>query len=194
LAIAAPSATAARADKSPRYIQLAKQQPPSRGESDAFLNYDNASISKVHDRYEDSAARYSREGNFMYLPWKSRDGGYRRYDSDKGKKTDCNSSGRNEHFRAYANYHNDTGRFYSRDYGYFVVASAHYDHGDGCPGRRYFGFSENVEFKLVEIAPQEFSWSVKHDHLPLRNYEEGRWEPSDHYWKNDGRASILLVP
>lgn len=211
-AVAAPIAVAARSAQPQRYIQLFIQGPPAPSDSDAFINYDgternydrgdrdwpiglifysNATIEKVKNAYEDEG--YDGEGSFMYEGWKARNGGYRRFDSDKGKKNDCNAAGRNEHFRIYGNHHNDSGRFFSRDYGYFVVASAHYDHGDGCSGRRYFGFSENVEGILVNVARDRLGWSVRHDFLPTKNHEEPRWE-GDHYWKNDGRASILLVP
>lgn len=188
---------------------------------DTFVNYDgsknfkrsdrdwpiglvfngNASVNKVKDYYKASA--FAGFGGSKFLGTDSRpSGGKRKLDSDRGRKTRCGSkqqNGRQEHFRIYGG---NLDRLYDREYGYFVVASAHYDHGDSfastsaapdlCPGKKFFGYSENVEQRIVDLAATRGA-RVRRNHLGLRNFEPQRTE-GDHIWKNDGRASIIRLP
>ena len=81
-----------------------------------------------------------------------------------------------------------------------MVATAHYDHGDfGCPGRTYFGYSENVEGQLVALSQRIMQAegadsvirSVRDDVVRLRNYEN--FEDGNHIWRNNGLASRITL-
>ncbi len=191
---------------------------------DTFLNYDgsknferndrdwpvglvfyrNASVNRVKDYYRDSA--FSGFGGSKFLGTDSRPNsgadGRRALDRDRGRKPRCGSresNGRQEHFRIYGG---NRDRLYDREYGYYVVATAHYDHGDfyvsgtsrpeNCPGRTFFGFSENVEQRIVGLAEGRGA-SVRRNFFGLGNVEPRRDE-GNHIWKNDGRASIIRMP
>jgi hypothetical protein len=201
LCVAQP-ALSATPSQALRYIRL------SSG-GDYFMNYDGEKNLKFADRdwpvsmifwndasvnrmksYFDDERGFNGRGSRKWEPYRytSRV----RLDGDKGKKNECDSNASNEHFRVYGG-GND--RFYDPRYGYYVVATVHRDHGDGddeCEAAEtWFGFSETVEHELAEIANNSFT--VHEDYKNLRNREEFRLE-GDHYWDNDGRATLVLMP
>lgn len=160
-----------------------------------LIFYDDASVNRVKTFYGNRG--FTREGGYMYMGYVDGDlrgparSAWQFFDRDKGKKTVC-TRGLNDHFRVYGP--SGTDRFNDPRYGYFVVASAHIDHGDGdgaCAGERWFGLSESVENRLADIA--DVSYSVYRDAKPLNNYERYRPE-GNHFWSNGGRATTIRMP
>ncbi len=155
-----------------------------------MIFYSDASVNRVKGFYDESNG-YNRRGGYKWEPY--RYSTRTRHDGDKGKKTNCNSSHNDRHFRVYGGY-ND--RLYDPRYGYFVVATMHIDHGDGndanCPASdTWFGNSEDVEHEMAVMAAS--AYTVHEDYKNLRNEEPIRLT-GDHWWQSDGRASIVLMP
>lgn len=174
-------------------------QPATRDWPVTMIFYDDASVNRVKSFYDDQRG-YNRRGGTMYEGYKRRvSGNYiaPRFDGDKGKKTNCDSSGQDNHFRVYGDY---TDRFSDPRYGDFVVATTHIDKGEGeesgdpCYGERYFGFSEDVEGTLADLAKS--SYTVHEDYKKLYNKESLYLDTSKdkHYWSNNGYATTVKMP
>lgn len=198
-----------------RYLQLSK----ANGGGDFFLNYDgqrndrretrdwavslifydNAKINTVKSHF-DSASNggYTRKGSPAHMGWKTAFFTERqdpRFDSDRGKKTQCNRENNEDyHYRVYAR---NSDYFVDPEYGHFVVGTTHVDHGEepsgACGGEKYFGASEKVERDVARNAAKNSQWTVRTSSRLLHNYEKKR-SAGNHRWDNDGRATMIRVP
>lgn len=165
-----------------------------------MIFWDDASVNRVKSFYDDQRG-YNRRGGYMYEGYRRRVNGVYirpRFDGDKGKKTACDSAAQDNHFRVYGDY---TDRFSDPRYGDFVVATTHIDRGEGtepsdpCYGMKYFGFSEDVEDDMADLAKS--SYTVREDHKKLYNKESLYLDTSGvdkHYWFNNGYATIVKMP
>jgi hypothetical protein len=122
-------------------------------------------------------------------------GGQRRLDGDRGVKTACDANGTDVHLRLYAPSKPD--HFTDPRFGSVVVATAHLDRGEACTTPpRLFGFSEEAERRVADVAAHQLHWRVRRDALPLHNaqpYHRDLAAP-DHLWWSDGRATLINVP
>jgi hypothetical protein len=199
-------ASAAKPSQPLRFVRL------SAG-GDYFLNYDgkqnlyaddrdwaiqmifyaDASVNRVKSFYDDDNGYNRPRGSRKWEPYRYSTRTRTRMDGDKGKKTDCNTSHNDRHFRVYGGYYD---RLYDPRYGYFVVATMHIDHGDGddpncAASDTWFGFSEDIEHEMAVIA--DSSYTVIEDYKNLRNAEP-LGLVDDHWWQSDGKATIVLMP
>ena len=111
------------------------------------------------------------------------------WDSDQGKKTTCCPiTGSDYHFRVYADSDDRLG--YSAGFGYWVFGTTHKDVQE-CGSGTWYGDSEAAESHLVSVRPS--NWSVCASCQWMKNAEPARWD-GDHFWSNDGYASVLYVP
>jgi hypothetical protein len=161
--------------------------------------WDEASVNRVKSFY-DGQRGYNRRGGVIFEGYKRRVGSQYiapRFDGDRGKKTQCDSAGQDSHFRAYGGI---TDRFSDPFYGEYVVATTHIDKGeepdptDPCHGEKYFGFSEDVEDALADLA--KGSYTVREDHKKLYNKESLYLDTTGedkHYWFNNGYATIVRM-
>jgi hypothetical protein len=165
-----------------------------------MIFYTNATISKVEDYYRSRG--FSGHGGHMYEYYAPHTNYNKvRKDSDKGVKTPC-VDGLDRHIRVYGATQD---RFYDPRYGYYVVASTHFDNGDGDSGAchvdhftdKYFGYSETVAHDLAVIA--QGKWTVNENAVNLKNVESparSESSPKDHlhWWESDGKATLVSVP
>lgn len=171
-----------------------------------MIFWDDASTGRVNTFYDRRG--YGRQGGSVSLDYIASygiPGTVRGTDRDKGKKDDCVKH-RDSHYRVYGR--KSTGWFADRVYGHFVVATTHYDYGDGgvisglrgdggCRAdRKWFGFSEAVEKELAKVAATVPSWKVSLDKVDAKNKYNGQRERDDgiHYYQSNGRASIVRMP
>lgn len=160
-----------------------------------LIFYNNAEIDRVKAFFQ--TAGFRRAGGIKYEGYKQAGRGRRRFDSDRGRKTECDEHSIDYHYRVYGPGSSD--RFYEPGpWGYYVVASAHIDRFDGCGDERqaaYFGYSERVEGFIADVA-RLGGWGVQEDRVNLGNYERLRHDREDraHRWENDGRATTIRVP
>lgn len=114
------------------------------------------------------------------------------WDSDAGKKgVAC--PGRNQTTRHYRIYAPPAYQMnYSVMYGYFVVASTHWD-GNECwiTGKRHWG-SEEVETHIGRVLSAA-GYQVNYDWANYSNWEPYRVE-GNHTWENDGWATFVRIP
>lgn len=210
LLLLAPAAHSATASNDPGFVCSG-----SCAQGDWFLNYDGEAnyqrstrdwpidLVFYNDADVDTVKRafaqfgYTRTGNpehEAYNVYSRRQGPYR-FDDDQGRKTECDSRGHDEHYRIYGP---KADRFYSpaARWGYFVVASTHYDIGDGCPGDRRFGYSERVEGVVANFAENGLHWLVHEDYMGFGNKEPFHADTNSrsHVWESDGRATFIKVP
>ena len=95
------------------------------------------------------------------------------------------------HYRIYASPYTD--RFFNVRWGYYNIASAHYDVHEGTPWE-WSGDSEKAENEISATWEQLVGpRSVFHSWIPFDNYEEKRVEGTHHWW-NNGKATKLRVP
>src|SRR4051812_6793105 len=136
LAATTQLATAANPSQAIRFVRLSSGgdyflnydggknlRPSTRDWPVSLIFYTDASVNRVKSFYDDERG-YNRRGGRLWEPY--RYSTKIRFDGDKGKKTDCNENASDNHFRVYGGY-ND--RFYDPGWGYYVVATAHVDHG-----------------------------------------------------------------
>jgi hypothetical protein len=122
-----------------------------------------------------------------------------RFDTDGGRKTKCGKDNTDIHYRVYAPGSKDTSqeRLFDPRWGYYVVASTHYDHGEAtCPDKtKWFGYSERAEFRLLDAANQ-YNLSYRQDVIQTHNKEGLHRDTKDkeHIWENDGKASAIRIP
>jgi hypothetical protein len=162
-----------------------------------LLYWNSASVDKVKnklgDLYQNSHNSREWEG-YQLHPHRTR------FDGDKGKKTECYNQNRvDRHFRIYGPSGSGVprqDRFYGPNWGYFVVASSHFDFGDGdCSGKRKFGYSEHAA-QIIARDSDIVGMRETKNYLQLYNRERLRYDKyhHDHVWQNDGKASVLRVP
>ncbi len=156
-----------------------------------LIFYRNAAVNKVGDAL--AARGYKNFGSPAYEPYHSGSGAHTRYDTSKGRKTDCDSHNNDYHYRFYAP--GNTDRFYDLKYGYVVVASTHIDHNECTSGPKRYGRSEEVEQRIANDA-EAIGWSVRRNHSALLNREPLRRDRNDpgHVWENNGIATDVRVP
>lgn len=162
-----------------------------------LLFYRDASIRKVKDQLDLSSGGSPMHEGVRYTRTSSR-----RFDADSGRKTSCGDPSKDTlaHYRVYApDPAGDVAeRLYDERYGFFVVGSAHFDHGKTECGdsRRWHGFSEEAEYRIGSIADNVSGWSLRRNYIKLHNQEDFRKDTRSptHYWKNDGRATAVRVP
>jgi hypothetical protein len=146
-----------------------------------MVYWNNASVSKVKNIYKWGS------GSTMYAYLSDGSGGA--WDSDNGAKTGKRPDHSQLHFRPYAY---GGSRMYNVDWGYYVIATTHYDWYENEPGyTAFFGYSETAEQELVSITVNK-GYDVWYDHLNLYNYEYVRWD-GDGLWMNDGYATTVDV-
>jgi hypothetical protein len=139
-------------------------------------------------------AGFTRTGHARYLAYRT-SAGSTRFDGDRGLKTPCGADGTDVHLRLYAP--SATDRFSDPEYGSVVVGTAHLDRADGCSTPpTMFGFSEEAERRIAELAATRLGWRVQRNRLALGNAEPYRRDTTDsgHVWWSDGRATRIIVP
>lgn len=184
-------------------------QPVSSAE-DQFYNYDftgktvsatgvdwpvtivfigNASVSKIKSAYRSQGwgnpfvnTMYGYENDGLGFAWAS----------DGGVKTFASKS---PHMRLYA----PGGRMYNSVWGYYVVATTHYDNAElSRPPKQWFGMSEDAAAAAVATAVKAWgSGSVTVNSLALGNAQSGEETGKNgerHIWQCDGMATVIRVP
>jgi hypothetical protein len=137
---------------------------------------------------------FTRLGERRWLAYRGPDGSVR-FDSDRGLKTACDANGTDVHLRVYAPPRTD--HFSDPRLGEFVVATVHFDRGEDCaPPPQLFGFSEEAERHVADVAARNLGWRVQRDRVALDNAEPYRRDLAapDHLWWSDGRATLITVP
>jgi len=126
-----------------------------------------------------------------------------RFDTDGGRKTKCGKDHTDIHYRVYAPGSDDPSqeRLFDPKWGYYVVASTHYDHGEDVPfcqaKTRWFGKSEEASFRVIDAArSMNPPLDVKQDYFGTHNKETTHRDTNDkgHIWQNDGKASGIKIP
>lgn len=150
----------------------------------SLLFYNNAEINKVKGQ----VGGYWAVGSTMHAyMWNNGTWGPG-FDTDAGKKTDTPSCfGSTRHFRIYAP--PTTDRFYNQSYGYYVVASTHYDHHELCDS--WFDDSEGTEGDVGSDVGDNGGNAVFHDYGWFNNHA---WHnEGNHHWRQDGYATYVYV-
>jgi hypothetical protein len=201
--ISSPQATVART--APAFARLSPNGP-------AFATYDgaqgvgrvardwpvsliftgHATVGKVKRALR--SAGFTHVGEQRRLGYRTA-GGAVRFDGDRGVKTACDPNGTDVHLRLYAPPKAD--HFTDPRFGNVVIATAHLDRGESCTTPpRLFGFSEEAERRVADLAAGRLGWHVQRDAVPLGNAEPYRRDIAapDHVWWSNGRATIIQVP
>lgn len=110
------------------------------------------------------------------------------WNADGGRQTNCyfqGSNGYKRHSRLYAPWDD---YFYNTFWGYYIIASQHYDiNHDGCgSGSERFGYSETVENIIVSEASADYR--VTDPWWNMDNYGYF-WMDSQHYHESDGMTA-----
>ena len=149
----------------------------------------NASVSKIKSAYRgrgwsnpfvNTMYGYENDGSgFAWAP-------------DGGLKTFATKS---PHMRLYA----PGGRMYNSAWGYYVVATTHYDNAElSSPPAQWFGMSEDAAAAAVATAVKAWgSDSVTLNTLALGNAQYGEEVGKNgerHLWQCDGMATVIRVP
>jgi len=156
----------------------------------------NANVNKVKNAFWGSTAI----GNNMYARMTDDINAANSWvwDSDRGTKTGACTSGQIfRHMRVYGPPDGD--RMYNPSWGYYVLATTHYDREE-CLSTKQFGWSEtaeeymtkHIENKYIKNVPNP-TWSISRDYMNLFNPESARWE-GNNFWHSDGRATFIRVP
>jgi hypothetical protein len=153
----------------------------------SVIFYNNAEIEKVKGEAPSYWAGASVASPMWAYLWNNGTWGPG-YDQDSGKKTDSPSClGSTRHFRIYAP--PTTDRFYNQSYGYYVVASTHYDHHELCDD--WFDDSEGTEHDLANEVASQPGNAVWHDYANLSNYQW--YDEGNHHWRQNGYATYVWV-
>ena len=154
-----------------------------------MIFYGNASVAKVKSAFQ------SRGWNnpfvstmYGYL----NDGTAFAWASDGGVKTFASKSA---HLRLYA----PGGRMYNSVWGYYVVATTHFDNAElASPPAQWFGMSEEAAAAAVQTAVKAWgSKNVTMNSIPLGNAQYGEEKAANgerHIWQCDGLATMIRVP
>jgi hypothetical protein len=180
----------------------------------SVLFYGNASIGTVKNFF-DHYLSSTGSPMYAYVDDGEKEGGWH-WDEDKGRKEGtvlaslppiyeveepCKVVGNDEHYRAYAP--EDDSFFTMGRWGYYVVASIHFDHNECSEGlTRWAGDSEQAEHRLSEQARELLgrgSHTVREDYLDWHDGHPTEYVKSatggiDHYWKSDGQATAIELP
>jgi hypothetical protein len=166
----------------------------------SILFWNNAEVDKVKNTFYNP---YNYSGSDMYS-WIDDGTGHwdpqydqqgSNFDSDAGVKTNayCPAFGSSNHFRLYADADD---RLHNINWGFYVVATIHYDHNECNIVGKWYGKSEDAELEFANTAVGKlgssaviYSWSQ----LNWQNAESYR-EEGDHYWQNNGLATVVCIP
>jgi hypothetical protein len=180
-----------------------------RIKNDAFLNYDfteeNHSKNKVDwpitvvfwngvDNVDDIKLLFRDRFHATGSPMNSylNNGAGWKWDSDKGRKENLCSLGDSAHYRIYAPGGED--RFYNTAWGYYAIASTHFDHNECTGVNEWFGLSTKAEARLADEAENILGKrDVRRNSLAFGNAEPERVE-GDHHWRNEGQATTIKIP
>jgi len=120
------------------------------------------------------------------------------WDDDSGKKNvapNCSTYTSAYHYRVYADesaYSHD--RFYNDTWGFYVIATAHWDENDGCSGARH-GWGENAEATVRAWSDNVPGWGITANYWNMSNNRCCFFDKNNtHYWQNTGAASVIEVP
>ena len=96
----------------------------------------------------------------------------------------------NLHQRIYA----PSGRFYSTNWGYYVIGTTHYDYQELCGG--WSGKSEDAEKAVCQDAVVALAYTggaCYRDGMGSFSNATATYNDGGHYWMNDGSATEALV-
>lgn len=154
----------------------------------SLLFYNNASVNSVKSIAQSRGYGYFGGPMYGYMidAYGSNAQGAT-YDSDRGVKTGpplCLNNTR--HSRIYAPPNTDT--MYNPAFGFFVFATTHYDHHEGC--NAYFddseGTEQNLATKFADAGKAVYrSYGYFYN---AENQNEG-----NHHWNNDGYATYIRM-
>jgi hypothetical protein len=149
-----------------------------------LLFWNNAEVDKVKN-----GLPYAYVGSTMYA--RLNDGTGYVWDADGGRKSSpCPILGQATHYRLYAD---GDDRLYNLTWGYYALASSHFDTRECGPGK-WFGRSEDAEAKIAAAARARWGASrVAEDSISFENAEPYR-EEGNHIWLNDGLGTTVSVP
>jgi hypothetical protein len=154
-----------------------------------FVFRNNAEIDKVKNKLKSQMKHTGGSMNFMF-----NGGGGWKWDTDKGIKTGICSfpfiKAVTYHMRLYAD-GND--RFLNRQWGNYILGTAHIDHNECYFTDRWFGNSETAEGNIAKFAGKAWPGKVRQDYWNLHNVEPTRKE-GNHRWENNGYATEVRVP
>jgi hypothetical protein len=199
-----PSPNATGAAQSAHLVRLSRGGP-------SFSNYDgtkalgargrdwpvslvftgHATVGKVKKALR--SVGFTHRGDRRWLAYRTV-GGTVRYDGDRGLKTACDANGTDVHLRLYAP--PGTDHFTDPRFGSVVVATAHFDRGEGrATPPLMFGFSEAAEGRVAD-ALARVGWRMQRNAVALGNAERYRRDLAapDHVWWSNGRATLIRVP
>jgi len=153
-----------------------------------FLFYNNAEVDKIKSAI---SAAYPYPGGTIYGRMNNSFGWF--YDGDRGVKNQpCSFASSDQHMRVYADAsHGD--RNWSPSLGFYVIGTTHSDVNECGGGTTYFGYSEGAENAFGTNIHAFAGWIVYRDNWDMQNPEPARWE-GNHYWSNNGLASMVPVP
>jgi hypothetical protein len=154
-----------------------------------IIFYGNASVSKVKSAFQ------SRGWNNPFVSTMYEyvnDGSGFSFVGDGGVKTFAMKSA---HMRLYA----PGGRMYNSVWGYYVVATTHYDNAElSSPPTQWFGMSEDAATAAVQTAVKAWgSKNVTLNSVALGNAQYGEEKGASgerHIWQCDGMATLVRVP
>jgi hypothetical protein len=110
------------------------------------------------------------------------------WDSDRGSATCKLGSNIRKHMRLYAD---SDDRMYDVDWGYYVIATSHYDYP--CLIHDWSGYSEQAEEEIAQDA-RNLGHGVQEDKKYMYNLEPARNETSGgkiHAWYNNGWTTFI---
>lgn len=154
-----------------------------------IIFHGNASVAKVKSAFQ--ARGWSNpfvSTMYGYL----NDGSAFAWASDGGVKT---FGSKTAHMRLYA----PGGRMYNSVWGYYVVATTHFDNAElAGPPTQWFGMSEDAAAAAVQTAVKAWgSKNVTLNSVPLGNAQYGEEKGANgerHIWQCDGMATLIRVP
>ncbi len=153
-----------------------------------MLFTNNATINKVKAAYQPWYPKTNNSPKKAYM----NDGGLSlwTWDTDSGiRLTNCPPYGWFEHLRVYAP--PSTDRMYNTYYGYWILASTHFDGNDGCDNPA-FGYSETAQGWFVQNARTIWrAAAVSENCCWMFNEEPLRYE-GNHIWESNGYASYRV--
>lgn len=154
--------------------------------------YRNATMSKV----KNNVINWGGNGSIKWEPYKSGPSAHKRIRYDSGRKSPCRGA-RDTHFRVYGS-RTSSERFDAGTpgWGYFVVASTHFDFGESQCSRaeKRYGYSEQAASDVTSQAGlRGYNSGYHQDYVQTHNREKLR-RVRDHIWENDGKASVVRVP
>ncbi len=164
--------------------------------------YDEANINDVKSYLSSRGFSGSGSAKYAYV-YETSNVNAPEWDTDGGKKSGCyTDSVGNKRFRHTRLYAPTDSPYYDAffdvyTYGYYIVATTHYDINEtsGCDaGNPWFGYSEDLENYIADLADDNFV--VSRDSYYLNNAGYGVYDPGvkpglNHYHQSDGYATKI---